>query len=174
LIEENRLLFEQNTWAFSFQKIDVGLGPCLGREDLVCSISKEPGHPGIGVAQVSEVQTVRGTDLNARRFLTAANPVQAERALVDVAFRMHETRVIRAGRDARLAAGAHVVIHEDHALVGDVTGPGGTGIHAGRPGAVVAALGTVLGGEVRELAMDLLHHPVAAESIGDVVLGLAG
>ena len=97
--------------------------------------------------------------------------MDAESTLINISIRMGETGVVGAGLDAGAAADTFIGRYQHHAAFYDVAGAGRTTAHAGRVIAVIAALGTELGVQMRIFAAGLLDHPVVARSeiVEDVV-----
>ena len=102
-----------------------------------------------GVVEVAEVHAAGRADRDAGRVLALLHAVDAEGALVGVALRVDEARVVGAGGEAGLAADALVVVTSTMlAELVDVAGAGRAAGHARRVVAVVAALGADLHREV--------------------------
>src|SRR5512135_2693097 len=131
----------------SEKEVDVRLRAAFGVVDLPAPRSQLLRNIRLRIVQVAEGERSRRADAHACREEARLHAVEAERALVDVALRVHEARVVRAGRDARLAPRALAVRHEDDSALVHVARARRAVLHAGRLRAVVAALGADLGGE---------------------------
>src|ERR1035437_10818799 len=101
----------------SEQEVEVRLRAALGVIHFPAARSEVLRDLGLGVVEVAEGERPGRAHGHAARLEPLLDAVEAERALVDVALRVHEARVVRACRDARLAARALVVAHENDAAL---------------------------------------------------------
>ena len=100
--------------------------------------------------------------------------MQTERALIDVTVGMRIPCIIRAGGDTGPAADAFVVGNRNNTPFLIMTGTGRAAPDARRIFTMVASLGAEFKYKRRIRSIGHLHHPIAAKTDRNIVLGLTG
>lgn len=108
---------------------------------VVVIFTEQLADLAFGIVKVSEVHAVGRADRYAGWIFSLLHTVNTERALVRIAVWVNEAGIVGAGGKTGFAADTFIVVDEHHAAAFvDVAGSRWAAIHAGRIGAVVAAL----------------------------------
>ncbi len=147
---------------------------CFRSQYLVFSVFQCIRNLTVGIVEVAEIHTFCRANRHARWFFAFGDTMVAERAFINVTFRMRISGIIRARLDAGSTADTFIRCNQYNASFDNVAGTGGAAANAGRVVAMVATFGAQFDFDIWIASVNSFGYPVAAVADGHVILGLAG